>query len=239
MISKDFIFSIAYINSQLQKSIFAIQDEPPIWSDSDDYGLESISEPDDLNMDDEDEDEDDGEPFFNDTSRTRSPSTSPTGSVKGGAKSSEFDTEEDAAPVTPGPSVRAFEGLTGGKRQPRRSIEVSSGADDEDADEDDEWVHPTPRPASQHVMSSTKVMTPPPMMSSHSSDSSRAKRTKKKAAAAEAVEAYPFPQASPSPEPDDSWDYMVEKRMNNARARDGGRTQSGGVRGVLTPDDDF
>lgn len=190
-------------------------------------------------MDDEEEDEED-EPFFNDTTRTRSPSTSPTTSVKGGTKSLDFDTEEDAAPVTPGPSVRAFDIQAGGKQLTPRTIAVSSGIDDDDAEDDTEWVHPTPRPASTHIMTTTQVITPPLMASSRSSDSAKIKHTQKKVASTEeAVQAYPFPQASPSPDGEDSWDYMVEKRMNNARARDGGRTQSGGVKGVLSPDDDF
>ena len=54
---------------QNHRPIFTIQDEPPTWlSDTDEFmGLESISEPDDMDMDDDDDEaQDDGadEPFF-------------------------------------------------------------------------------------------------------------------------------------------------------------------------------
>lgn len=76
--------------SELPRTIFSIQDEPPTWpSDSDDdLGLESISEPDDLDMpedeDDDgenvnildgvDDDDESGEPFYD--TRSGSPSAS-------------------------------------------------------------------------------------------------------------------------------------------------------------------
>jgi len=93
------------------KPIFTTQDEPPTWSsDTDEFmGLGSISEPYDMDMDDEEETQDDGadKPFFDTRDGTRSSSTSPDTSVRGGARSSDFDTEEDAMGCdTPGQTPR-------------------------------------------------------------------------------------------------------------------------------------
>jgi hypothetical protein len=65
-------------------------------------GLESISEPDDMDMDnyndnEEEEAQDDraDKPFFDTRDSTRWSPTSPDASVRGGARSSDFDMEED------------------------------------------------------------------------------------------------------------------------------------------------
>ena len=139
---------------QKHKAIFTIQDEPPTWpSDSDEYmGLESMSEPDDLDMDEPQDGAD--EPFFDAQHDRRSSSTSPETSVKGGTKSSDFDTEDDLiGPVTPGPNSRtSFDvnkgGITKGDVE-QHTDEFDDDDDDEDEDDDDDddddddWVDPS------------------------------------------------------------------------------------------------
>jgi hypothetical protein len=92
------------------KPIFTTQ-EPPTWlSDTDEFmDLESIFELDDMDMNDEEEAKDDeaDEPFFDTRDGTRSSSTSPDASVRGGATSSDFDTVEDSmGPDMPGQTPR-------------------------------------------------------------------------------------------------------------------------------------
>jgi cysteine protease ATG4 len=113
------VFTLQLVRNH--KPIFTIQDEPPTWpSDTDEFmGLGSISEPDDTEMDNEEEEtQDDGadKPFFDTRDGTRSSSTSPDASVRGGARSSDFDTEEDTmCPDTPG-------------QTPRTTFEVGKGS---------------------------------------------------------------------------------------------------------------
>ncbi|KII83879.1 hypothetical protein PLICRDRAFT_702172 [Plicaturopsis crispa FD-325 SS-3] len=217
--------------SKAYKPIFSIQDEPPHWpsDSSDDIGLESMS--DDMDMPEDDEDEGDGEhgDFFD----TRSPSTSPDTSVKG--KGSEVDTEEDPmGPITPGPHSRS----TFDVGEPQK--------EDEQIDEfgdDDDWVDPSvPTPIAE------RKSTLPPPPSNGSTGKKSGKKTKKGAVPvrfpSQDEPHFPFPvtpgtparepeRRSASPEAPPS----TGNRMHTARARDGGRTQSGGVRGVLTVDD--
>lgn len=96
---------------------------------------------------------------------------------------------------------------------------------------------------------------PPPIMKSKSRDGVTKKRKAKKQVPvpvpmAKETEAYPFPVTRPiegdevddwdkdDEEPSVSFDGVEEKprRMHTARARDGGRTQSGGVKGILSDD---
>jgi cysteine protease ATG4 len=102
-------------------------------------GLESISEPDDMDMDDDVQDGVDG-PFFDTRKDTWSPSTSPDASIKGGAKSSDFDTEEDlVGPITPGPTSRAKFDV--GKGDLAEHFHDEDQEDDDDDDND--WVDPS------------------------------------------------------------------------------------------------
>ncbi|KAF8625147.1 hypothetical protein AX17_006925 [Amanita inopinata Kibby_2008] len=119
--------------AELPRTIFSIQDEPPSWpSDSDDnMGFESISDPDDIEVDmasDDEEDEgvedvdEEGSPkvkvaeenegdsdqYFDTRSRS-SAEASPVGMKRDGGSGGEekSDTEEDPVdPVTPGPGSR-------------------------------------------------------------------------------------------------------------------------------------
>ncbi|KAI0056521.1 hypothetical protein BV25DRAFT_1572624 [Artomyces pyxidatus] len=216
--------------SRNYKTIFSVQDEPPSWpSDSDDnMGLESMSDPDmdmDMPEDDDEDDEDD------------------TSSGRGASKSgqSEVDTEEDAiGPITPGPTARStFESeraVKGGKDD--------AFVDREFDDDDEEWVDPSvPTPQAQ---SPTEVSAPPMAKSpSQGSAASGGKGKKARKAARKtgvplvkvpsppAQEHFPFPSSNGA-EPEEK---KRVPQMSTARARDGGRTQSGGVKGVPTTDD--
>jgi cysteine protease ATG4 len=117
--------------------------------------LESISEPDDMDMDDDDDDEaqDDGadEPFFDTRDGTWSSSTSPDTSVRSGARSSNFHTEEDPmGPDTSGQTPRTmFEVGKGGlpeafdDKRRKEDVDVGDQDDDADDDNDDDWVDPS------------------------------------------------------------------------------------------------
>jgi cysteine protease ATG4 len=119
---------LSFYFRQLPRTIFSVQDEQPTWpSDSDDnMGLESISEPDDIDLDEEGDGFDgENEQFFD----TQSSSGS---NAHRRGKSSEFDTEEDpVGPVTPGPNSR-FE-----MRDPSMSRKGGVHDDEDDEDEDD------------------------------------------------------------------------------------------------------
>ncbi|KAJ3758700.1 cysteine protease [Lentinula raphanica] len=126
-------------------------------------------------------------------------------------------------------------------------------------------VHPSHGPQSS-TDDSTGVVIAPPMKKTRSTSSTASKKKKPKKQVPvpvprvklpSAAESFPFPVAtedisaegpislsyssssSMSGAGDDSVGVgaaIREKRMHNARARDGGRTQSGGVKGVLTDD---
>lgn len=125
------------------KTVFSIQDEPPSWpSDSDEMGMESVS---DIDMDtfsiSPEEDEEEGqEPGKEESDSGR---RSIVREDSAGRQSEEVTTEEDAAdPVTPGlsPSQGFREQMGNGK-----------GLDEDLLGDDEEWVDPdpcmpTPRP---------------------------------------------------------------------------------------------
>lgn len=238
------------------KTIFTIQDEPPSWpSDSDEFmGLESISEPDiDMEFDGdggerEDQERPENEDQFFDT---RSASHSPV--AKG--QSSEVDTEEDPiGPLTPGPNS-TFEVDEPDKAKEHLEDFEEIGVEDEDEDDDEDWVDPSlPTPLAQ---SAPQPYAPPlekaTSTSSTSSGGSGGKgkskksvgrRSKKSAvplmkAPVKAEAHFPFPRSLEESMHDggrSSEAEPYERRMNNARARDGGRTESGGVKAILTED---
>ncbi|KAF7983563.1 hypothetical protein HWV62_21152 [Athelia sp. TMB] len=223
------------------KTIFTIQDEPPTWpSDSDEFmGLESISEPDDMDMDDDD---DEGqEPFFNDDDR---------GTPSSGAKSSE---EDAVGPITPGPTRTAFETSKGKPKESEvREFEGDDDDDDDEEEDDDEedddddddedWVDSSVMTPIDSPVSKAPRMAPSKSGSSTTSASSggsgvlvspipKSKTTQSPSEPAPAH--YPFPSSAE----DIPQQQQNGHRMHTQRARDGGRTQSGGVKGVLTNDD--
>jgi len=240
------------------KTIFSIQDEPPTWpSDSDsNLGLESISDP-DMDMDEPEDDEDEfsfeGDGDIENRGSSRSGSDSPdtsislqNGSVGGSrrGKSSEVDTEEDPiGPITPHAGTFT-----------ERGVDLDKGtfddADDEGLGDDDDWVDPvSPTPP----LVPSKPPTPVSRKDKSGSSSGR-KKAKKSSSSKEvpiidapsASQHFPFP-SSTNDEISDAGAASGDKsdtgkrvpQMRTTKARDGGRTQSGGVRGIFPTDDDF
>lgn len=187
-------------------------------------GLESVSDVDiDIDID---------EP----SDASESPGTGSGSGRSGKRQSEDVETEEDPTdPLTPGPGVGAF-----------------ATVDDEDA----EWLDPslpTPTPQAGKGKMARMQRMGAPIVREH---------------AAAQQEYYPFPvvddredddpqetpvlqpQAQVAPRQRASMSYTREKsegggsvggassRSRPTRARDGGRTQSGGVRGIVPPDGD-
>lgn len=231
------------------KTIFSIVDEPPSWSDADD-SLESMSDPDeeeDMPYDKdslppsvgdgvgdtrEDEDEDSDGDFFDagDDAVINDRVSSRAASKSG---QSEGDTEDDpVGPVTPS-AAPTMAGGTISRKPNAVSFARTISADSGDLD-DEEWVDPTPIPATP-----LETMPPafpnaalmPPMMTKAKSSSSGKSRKRKEARAPVPV---PFPSSTSEGGAEDRPRRVP--RMSTARGRDGGRTQSGGVKGVIAPD---
>lgn len=195
------------------KPIFSIQAEPPTWGDdSDDVGLESFSEPD---MDPEQEDGEDA--FFSSSPSPVPPSTEDSASLD---------------PVTPGP-------LTA---RPHNHIHAQEELDPDVIieDDDDEWVDPGPTPTAE-------VLHAAPSSTKPTSGARTGKGTTYKTVAP--GQHFPFPSSDDGDElshmkSDSRSRERGESRplphLRSMRARDGGRTQSGGVKGVWTDSgDDF
>lgn len=235
------------------KPIFTIQDEPPSWpSDSDEFmGLESISEPDiDMEFDGDGVERDDREQPENEDQFFDTRSASQSSVPKG--QGSEIDTEEDPiGPVTPGPNSMLEADTPDKAREPMDDFEEISA---EDEDEDEDWVDPSlPTPLALSVQ---RPFAPPLgkaiSTSSTSSSGSAGKGGSRKTAGrkqktlvpliqapVKADVHFPFPRSLEESVHDGghgSEAEPYERRMNNARARDGGRTESGGVKAVLTED---
>jgi len=197
------------------KPIFSIQAEPPTWSDdSDDVGLESVSEPD---MDHDQEDGEEGAFFSN------SPSPVPPSVTD----SSSLD------PITPSTS-------TGRQLDPMRDEEEFEP--DVVVEDDEDWVDPSPPPSSPRINSKDASRAP-------SSDSKKGKE-----AVHHTTTSLHPPQHFPFPSSDDGEDSRPLSASSRAlrdrgeakptphirsiRARNGGRTQSGGVKGVYVDSGD-
>jgi len=148
---------------------------------------------------------------------------------------SEGDTEDDpVGPMTPGPTdSRAGETTTTPQRKVHAvSFSRTTSADDGDLD-DEEWVDPTPIPATPldatpplfpTTASSGGAGSPPMMIKTKSSSSTKSRKRK------EARAPVPFPMSQA--EGADDRPRRIPQ-MSTARGRDGGRTQSGGVKGVI------
>ncbi|KAJ3805044.1 peptidase family C54-domain-containing protein [Lentinula aff. lateritia] len=248
----DFRRRVVQVGS-LPKTIFSIQDEAPSWAadSADNMGLESMSDPDEVDtMELEDEDE----PSLDVSIQSRSRSAS----LSDRSKSEEIDTEEDPVdPITPGPSATRFDSSVVHVPLPGDSHEKESSFDDASDDIEDDWVEPsipsTPVHSSHGAQSSTDdsagAVIAPAMKKTRSTSSGASKKKKPKKQIPVPVpkvklpstrESFPFPVATEDVAAEGpisvSYSSSSEKRMNNARARDGGRTQSGGVKGVLTDD---
>jgi cysteine protease ATG4 len=269
---------------ELPRTVFSVQDEPPTWpSDSDDnMGLESISEPGDVEVEVGDEE---GEQFF-DTRSGSTSSASASASASGSFKetgrrgySEDVDTEEDPVdPITPGPNSRFSIGVPPEGRKGRQDETMGDSGefvlDDEDESEplfdsgdiEDDWVDPSipsppggARPSSVPVndLPQPPVVHPAAAAAAVSTPIKRNGSTKKgkkggkkrgevpvpvplvKLPSRYPQEHLPFPVTAEDHPHDSTQDKdnstkSTEKRMHTARARDGGRTQSGGVKGVMT-----
>jgi cysteine protease ATG4 len=245
------------------KPIFTIQDEPPNWpsGSDDDLGFESISEQDTDSHGEADEFEDSkkkqpGEDPGEEEEFYQTPS--PDGSIKEDRKSSlELETEEDSDPMRPvTPGETSYDGergahQTSGSRdlsQEERSSSSVGEDDDDNGDDDDGWVDPSVSPSSALVhLPSSGEGAPPPIAKSKSGNGKKPSkaRSKKKTlvlpSSSPPAQSYPFPRSVEDMPPSPSQPQMPEpnsrlekaKRMHTARARDGGRTQSGGVKGVI------
>ncbi|KAL0576416.1 Cysteine protease atg4 [Marasmius crinis-equi] len=218
----------------------------------------------DMDMDDDevggdpvkvgDNDQDDGDEEEDKFYDTRSTSSR---SVRGEERGrSEEDTEEDPVdPITPGPSTKFS------VPSPEGAEELSPQSDDIEDDWVDPSIPTspmlTPQPTQLAISEAIPAVVPrlAKSRSNGSSGSSKKKKGKKnqqvpvpvpkiKVPTPPSKESFPFPVASAS---DDGTEWSVsssssggveeppkEKRMHTARARDGGRTQSGGVKGILT-----
>ena len=141
-------------------------------------------------------------------------------------------TEDDpVGPVTPSAAPTMVDGGTI-SRKPNavnfsRTISADS-ADSNDLDDDEEWVDPTPIPPTP--LETVPPAFPPPPVIAKTKSSSSAKSRKRK----EARAPVPFPSSATEGGPEDRPRRVPQ--MSTARGRDGGRTQSGGVKGVIAPD---
>ncbi|KAI0245661.1 hypothetical protein BJV78DRAFT_1287349 [Lactifluus subvellereus] len=237
------------------KTIFSIVDEPPSWSDVDD-SLESMSEPDEeedipddkdssrsdaadeevsVPVPTEEEDDSDGDFFDAGDGAANDDRISSRAASKSGQ--SEGDTEDDpVGPMTPCPMgasspVNTPDGAAAPRKANAVSFTRSVSTDDGDLD-DEEWVDPTPIPATPLDAAPPPFPTagtPSPTTMTKVKSSSSAKSRKRKDARA------PVPFPSSAAEGGDDRPRRIPQ-MSTARGRDGGRTQSGGVKGVIAPE---
>ncbi|KAJ7433638.1 hypothetical protein B0H11DRAFT_757814 [Mycena galericulata] len=255
---------------ELPRTIFGIQDEPPTWpgaDDDDDMGLESVSDPEEVEDVVDDGDVSSASHAVSTSSHgisnsshvaasafshthAHSSSSHSTSTTSSSARSEEVDTEEDAvAPITPLPGARFEIGAppTTSKATDSSAFPELEGDDGfvdaaSEVDIEDDWVDPVAAPPPPP---------PPPSSKKSSGSKGKSKGRGKKAVPVPSVH-YPFPvsvedaaspPAMPAPQerqrnvtvsPRSGGVAASGQRMHTARARDGGRTQSGGVRGILT-----
>ncbi|KAJ6611351.1 hypothetical protein B0H10DRAFT_2224123 [Mycena sp. CBHHK59/15] len=228
----------------LSHTIFAIQEEPPTWSgtgDDDKMGLESISDPEgveDAGFDDGDVSSASHAPSSNASHAVSTPI--PPQAVACAARRS--TRRRTPSPITPLPGAR-FD-LSGGPPPAGKgtssyaNLEGDDGFVDagSDLDIEDDWVDP---------------VAPPPVPSKKGSKGKGKSKSKSRKAMPVPSVYYPFPMpiedtaAPASPQQQERQRNVTVspragggsgQRMHPARARDRERTQSGGVRGVLTED---
>lgn len=262
--------------SKTSKTLFSIADEPPSWGDidSDDMGLESVSEPD---MDSVADDQDD---FFDThTGESRSVRSSAANSqyvqrakaqdapvVVRRGESELSTTDESMEVVTPGPRHSA-------RFDTSAESKDAVGLGEEDDIDDGDWVDPAPPPADVRQLplaengapiSVSISATPSPDLAPTSVGRARASESESPSSSegryggqesptgrygrgGKEKARYPFPGGEAEDEPaPDVMRYPKSSgkppQLRNVRARDGGRTKSGGVRGLVgmdSPVDDF
>ncbi|CAE6501082.1 unnamed protein product [Rhizoctonia solani] len=243
---KDFRTRVADM-SKKTKTLFSIADEPPSWSDmdSDDMGLESVSEPDMESVPDHDDVDD----FYDThTGETRSAigrnETSPPGELS--------TTDESMEVVTPGPRHSArFNTLRPGKdRLTHHRSASSEGDDDDDDDDDDDWVDPTPPPADVREIPGVENGAPASISATPSPDLVPSPSVPSVVSEGSSLPESPVRGGNkfPFPAGDDDEEEMVMRypkaqttrgstQLRTVRARDGGRTKSGGVKGLVEKDE--
>lgn len=228
-----------------------LQDEPPNWNSDSEMGLESISEP-DFDLPDEDDEFADAEDHMR--SGSASPDTSlPSTNSK---YAEEGDTEEDPVdPITPGPGRSTFLNIRAPGRLEKQSSTSTTGSSQADSlsfdDEDDEeWVAPeyTPQPEQYtvpsmladppDVLDSQATIVREPSEGSNSEPGRQRKKTKRRTTRPPPPEQYPFPATHDEVEEPVRTPSKRVPQMRTQKARDGGRTQSGGVRGIPADDID-
>lgn len=228
--------------------MFHLQDEPPNWNSDSEMGLESISEP-DFDLPDEDDEFADAEDHM------RSSSASPDTSLPSNHSkyAEEGDTEDDPVdPITPGPGRNTFMNIRAPGRLEKQASTSTTGSSQADSlsfdDEDDEeWGAPefTPQAApgagpeaGELLASQATIVREASEGSSVGAEPGRQRKKKKRPAKAPPPEQYPFPATNADEdEPARSPGKRVPQ-MRTQKARDGGRTQSGGVRGIPADDID-
>ena len=212
--------------SKKHKPIFSIEAEPPTWGDdSDDLGLESVSEP-DLEQDDDEEGA-----FFSNSPSLAPPSTEDSSSLD---------------PVTPSHlAARRSDNLH--EYDPEPEI----GLDDE------EWVAPSPPPPPSRIASNGLAKDVIP--AKENGIAKEKTRIDRSSPSPTPPQHFPFPSSDDGEEPEnvrgltmnvgslniglrgarDRGETRPVPHLRSIRARNGGRTQSGGVKGVWKDGDDF
>ena len=172
----------------------------------------------------EDEEEEDSDDFFDAGEgavgdRLSSRAASESGQSGGG-------TEDDpVGPVTPSAAPTMGGGGTISRKATAVNFSRTISSDSADLD-DEEWVDPTPIPATP--LETAPPVFPPPIAKTKSSSSAKSRKRK------EARAHVPFPSSVAEGAPEDRPRRVPQ--MSTARGRDGGRTQSGGVKGVIAPE---
>ena len=132
--------------------------------------------------------------------------------------------ENPVRPVTPSAAPTMAGGIISRKAT---AVDFSHTISSDSADlDDEEWVDPTPIPATP--LETAPPVFPPPIAKTRSSSSAKSRKHK------EARAQGPFPSSAAEGTQEDRPRRVPQ--MSTARGRDGGRTQSGGVKGVIAPE---
>ncbi|KAN0133892.1 Peptidase family C54 domain containing protein [Lactarius tabidus] len=228
------------------KAIFSIVDELPSWSDADDSheSMSDLEEDEDDMPDDkhssrsgggdrygegdavadviaqgdgsgdirEDDDEDSSDDFFDASEGACDQSGSGGGNE-----------DDPVGPVTP--SAANTKTLAHNSKPIAVDFTRTISPDSVDLD-DEEWVDPTPIPATS--LEPAPPAFPPPIVKTKSPSSAKSQKPK------EASVYAPFPSNVTQGAQEDRPRRVPQ--MSTSRGRNGGRTQSGGVKGVIAPD---
>ena len=142
-------------------------------------------------------------------------------------------TEDDSVgPITPS-AAGSTATIPHNKKKKLTAVDFSSrtiSSTSTDLD-DEEWVDPTPIPRTP-LESAPPTAFPPPIIAKTKSSSSAKSRKRKEPRVAHV----PFPSSVAEGTQEDRPRRIPQ--MSTARGRDGGKTQSGGVKGVIAPDPD-